>query len=256
VLPELRLVGQRFGFRPSDLERIRAADRVPFAGRDDAEKIALAYDPGEARDFLGRGIVHFFELGADGRRPYHTPIEHAGHTEILHVGEAASDLVGNVDPRDRLADDLVVLRRFFLHRLLGVELDREAFAADQFAIADLFASPGPDDAVGNSEIIRAELLGGFREQRLARSGRGLPQLHPAKLNREAAPGRALVGCEQRVASNQLDAAKRHVELVSYDLAQRRRDACAEIDLATIGGDLAGLVDGKERVDFSKGERLG
>ncbi len=87
---------------------------------------------------------------------------------------------------DRLADDLVILRRFFLHRLLWVELDREALAADQFGVADLLAAAGHDDAVGNGEVIGAELLGGFRKQRLPRGGGGLPQLHTANLDGNAA----------------------------------------------------------------------
>src|SRR4029078_10584082 len=152
VLPELRLVGQCFRFRPGDFERLRTADRVPFARCDDTEEITLAHAPGNARNFLDRGLVYLFDLGADGRRPHHAPVQHAGHAEVLHVGEATGDLVGNVEPRRRLADNLVVLRRFFLYRLLWIELDREALVTDQFGVADLLATTGHDDAVSNGEV--------------------------------------------------------------------------------------------------------
>ena len=140
--------------------------------------------------------------------------------------------------------------------MLWVELDREVLVADQFGVADLFAATGRDDAVGNGEVIGAELLGSFRKQRLPRSGGGLTQLHTANLDGDARPGLTLVGREQGVTLHQLDAVHWYVQLVRNDLAQGRRDAGAEIDLAGKDGDLAGLVDGKERVDFSKGERLG
>jgi len=76
------------------------------------------------------------------------------------------------------------------------------------------------------------------------------------LDGNARPGLSLVGCEQGVTLHQLDTVHWYVQLVRHDLAQSRRDAGAEIDLAGIDGDLAGLVDGKERIDFSKGKRLG
>ena len=52
MLPELGLIGQRFRFRPGGLELLRAADRVPFVGGDDAEEIALAHHLDDAGMFL------------------------------------------------------------------------------------------------------------------------------------------------------------------------------------------------------------
>ena len=118
-------------------------------------------------------------------------MQHAGHLEDLHVGKAAHDLVGNIDARLRFADDFVVLRRFFLHRLLGIERDGKVFAADQLAVAHFLAATG-NNAIGDSQLVGSELLCGFRHERLARRRCRLAKLHAAHLNREAAPCRALV----------------------------------------------------------------
>src|SRR5262249_1895823 len=254
VLPQLGLIGQRLRFRPRGLERGGAADRVPFLDRNDAEEIALAHDFDDAGNALERAVVDAFELGANRRRAHDAAVQHAGHREVLHVGEAAGDLVGNVDARLRLADDLVILRRLLLHRLFGIERDREVFPADQLAVADLLAA-ARDHAVGDGEIARAELLGGFREQRLPRGRCGLAQLHAADLDAQAAPGRALIRRELGVAFHQFDARYRHVELVRHDLAERGRYAGAAIDLARVGGDLAGLVDRQEGIDLGERDRF-
>ena len=42
----------------------------------------------------------------------------------------------------------------------------------------------------------------------------------------------------------------------HDLAQRRGDSGAEIDLTGINGDVADLVDSKEGIDFGERDRLG
>src|SRR4029078_2496738 len=121
-----------------------------FIRGDDAEEIAFAHHPGDAGDFLDRAFVHLFDLGAWARRPHHAAVQHARHMEILHIGEAAGDLLGNVDARRRFADDLVVFRRFFLYRLFRIKLDREALVADQLSVADLFLAPRPDSDSGYS----------------------------------------------------------------------------------------------------------
>ena len=98
------------------------------------------------------------------------------------------------------------------------------------------------------EVFRldAEALGRLLEQRAARGRRRLADLHAADLDREAAPGRALVGRQRGVALDDLDARERHVELVGGDLRERRRDAGAEIDLAGVDRDHAVGVDGEDR----------
>ena len=98
----------------------------------------------------------------------------------------------------------------------------------------------------------AELFCRFVDERRARRGRGLAHLHAADLDGEAAPGLALVGREQGVALDHVDAAHRHIELLGDDLLQRRVDAGAEIDLAGIDGHLSAVVDRQEAIDL--GER--
>ena len=170
-------------------------------------------------------------------------MQHARHAEVLHVGELAGDLVGNIDARHRLADHLVVLGVLRLGRLGVVELEGELLAADQLAVADLLAAAA-DDAVGDRELflLDAEALGRLVEQRVPRGRRRVADLHAAELDREAAPGRALVGREQRVAGDQVDAGNGTSSSSATICAQRRRDAGAEIDLAGIDGHHALGVD--------------
>ena len=136
VLEQLGLLRQPFPFRPARLELARRLDRGPLGLRHHAEEIALAHDLHDAGDVLDRAFVDAFELGADRRRPDHAAVQHAAHAQIVDVGEAPGHLGRDVDARDRLADDLVVLRVLELRRLGVVELDREHLAADQLAIAD------------------------------------------------------------------------------------------------------------------------
>ena len=49
----------------------------------------------------------------------------------------------------------------------------------------------------------------------------------------------------------VDAADWHVELLGDDLAHRRGDPGAELDLAGIDRDVAGGVDGEEAIDFGR-----
>jgi hypothetical protein len=56
-------------------------------------------------------------------------VQHARQLEILHVGEAAVELAGDVEARHRLADGDVVGRR--LQRGVVFKLERERHSADQ-----------------------------------------------------------------------------------------------------------------------------
>ena len=64
------------------------------------------------------------------------PCSMPGSAEVLHVGEGAGHLVGNVDARHRLADELVILGVLAGDGLGVVELERKGLAADQLAVAD------------------------------------------------------------------------------------------------------------------------
>ena len=64
--------------------------------------------------------------------PDHASVQHAGHADVVDIGELAGHLGGDVDARDRLADHLVA--GGFLEFDLGIDLELDA-VADQFAVA-------------------------------------------------------------------------------------------------------------------------
>src|SRR4030095_9374857 len=83
---------------------------------------------------------------------------------------------------------------------LGSSLISNFLAPISSPVAYFLPATG-NDAVSDCELVCAELLGCFRKKRMTSGGRGLAQLHAANLNGQAAPGRALIWCEQRVALN-------------------------------------------------------
>ena len=206
---------------------------------------------------LDRAFVDAFELRLDRGRTHHASVQHAGHAEVLHVGERAHHLAGDVDARHRLADDLEVLGVLGRHRLLGIELDGEALAPDQLAIGDALAAAA-DDAVRHREVflLDAEAFGRLVDQRRFGRGRGLSDLDAADLDGEAAPGGALFGRQRRVALHHGDARERHVELFGCHLRQRGLYAGAEIDLAGVERDGTVGVDDEIGIDFGERDWLG
>ena len=183
-------------------------------------------------------------------------MQHAGDAEVLHVGECAGHLAGNIDSRNRLTDNLVVFR--ILHRGIGVDPQRKALAADEFSVGDLLARLGVNNTVNDGEVrlVGIKPRSRFLQQRVF-GGRGrLPQLHAPDLDREAAPCRSLFRRERRIALDQRDRGEGHVEFFGDHLHQRGAHAGAEIDLAGIDGDEAFGVDREERVDFGERDRLG
>ena len=151
-VPKLRRLRQGLRFRPRRLELLRSLDRAPLALGDDAEEIALPHDLDDAGDIFERCLVDILERGADRRRANDAPVQHPGHAEVLHVGEASRHFVRDVDARHRLADQFVVLGIFRGGGLGVVELERERFASDQLAVADPFVA-GADHAVDDLEIL-------------------------------------------------------------------------------------------------------
>ena len=114
-----------------------------------------------------------------------------GSAHVLHVGDAAGDLAGNVEARDRLADDLVGRGR--LRRALAGRLAVEIGRAGELAIGDLAAVGAPMTPSVTVSVIRcdAELLRGEVEQHGAHLGAGEAQRRAAVLDRLAAGGLTL-----------------------------------------------------------------
>src|SRR6516225_8021037 len=124
-LQRLGGVRQRLRFRPRCLELLRRLDRAPLALGNDAEEIALADDFHHPGNVLDRSLIDALERGADRRRAHDAPMQHAGHAEVLHVGETSRDFVRDVDARHRFAHELVVLGVLASRGLGVIELERE-----------------------------------------------------------------------------------------------------------------------------------
>ena len=257
MLPELGLLGKAFPPRPRGLELPSGLDRRPLALRDHGEEAALTHDA-RTLDALDGPLVHLLERGAHGGRAHDACVEHAGHPEVLHVGMGAGDLAGHVGPRHRLAHDRVVPG--VLERRGRVQLELEALGADQLAIGEAALRLGAqeDDAVLHREVDggHPRFLPRHLDQRLARGGCGLAELHARDLDGEAAPGGALVRREQGVALDQGDAFHADVQLLGHHLRQRDAEARAQVHLARVHGDPAVLVDGEEAVHLVERDGLG
>ena len=109
----------------------------------------------------------------------------------------------------------------------------------------------PHQAVGGDEVLGldVEALRGKLDQRLARGGRGLPDLHAAALDAVRAGGPPLVGRERGVALDIFDLVDADAELLGGDLGDGDAQPLAEIDLAAEDGDRAVAVDGEEGIDL-------
>ncbi len=151
-IPQLGGVRQRLRFRPRGLELLRRLDRAPLALGNDAEEIAFPHDLDHADNVLDRSLIDAFERGADRRRAHDAPMQHAGHAEVLHVGETSHHFVRDIDARHRLAHKLVVLGVLAGGGLGVIELERERLPSDQLAVAHPFVARA-DHAVDDLEFV-------------------------------------------------------------------------------------------------------
>src|SRR5215468_9986409 len=133
-------------------ELLRRLDRAPLALGNDAEEIALAHDLDHPGNVLDRSLIDALEHGADRRRAHDAPMQHAGHAEVLHVGETSRHFVRDVDARHRLAHELVVLGVLAGGGLGVIKRERERLPSDQLAVAHAFVA-GTDHAVDNLELL-------------------------------------------------------------------------------------------------------
>ncbi len=183
-------------------------------------------------------------------------MQHAGDADILHVGEAPGDLVGNILASHRLADHGEFRR--LDERCLVVAGKAEALVPDQCRIADPARRIGAqaNGAVGRLDLAgwHLELRGAEAQQLPPRGGGGATDLHAARLDPLAAAGRALVGRQRGVAGDDVDRLDRHCELLGRHLAQGRRQALAEIDLAAEQGNAPIPADRDEAVDRAGRQR--
>jgi len=85
-----------------------------------------------AGNSLYRAFIDPLERRADRGRPHDATMKHPRYADILHEGEPAGDLAGNVEPGGRPAHDRVSFG--ILQRCVGIELELEAPAADELPV--------------------------------------------------------------------------------------------------------------------------
>ena len=169
-------------------------------------------------------------------------MQHSGNAEVLHVRELSRQLTGNIEPSNRLADDLVVGGVFCWGR--GVDLESEVLTADQFGIGyRSVAGFRSDHPIRDDQIVfhGAKALCRFVERNASSGCRCLTDLHTTILDRQVAIGRALVRRERSVALNYIDVCYGSIEFVGNDLSNAGADAGTELNLS-------GVVFTNERAD--------
>ncbi|MGY3365449.1 hypothetical protein ACVWZL_002574 [Bradyrhizobium sp. GM2.4] len=249
-------VGEIGQFRrrlPAHRKLLCRADRVLLALRDDADEIADAHDGYDAGNVAHRGFIDRNQACADERagvdagigRTHHAAVQHAGYADVVHEGEPARGLGREVDAGHRLADNGVIADR--LDGDVVGKLETNGLSADQLAIADAAIVVPAHESVFDPEIGGQQLqaLGRTCDQEVSRLRGGFAQGNGGDLDGLARDRGALVRHRCGVAEHDDDAGKGHIQLLGHDLAQRRADAGAEIDMSVVGHDRAVRGDADE-----------
>ena len=116
-----------------------------------------------------RGFVDTLEPRIGHRRPDDSPVQQARHAQVLNVGVGAEYLARKLDPRNRLADDGVPVRRFRLARC--PRRRARSFPADQLGVGNVPAVGG-----GYHAVLHAQLIGADVERRSGELNQGLARL--------------------------------------------------------------------------------
>ena len=219
-----------------------------LARRDHADEVADHDDADDAGNVRDRRLVdrlqqvadEFARVDAGVGRPHDAAVQHAGQAHVVHEDRAAGGLGGDVDARNRCADDAVVGWR--LRRRVGGEHELDVPAVEKRAVADAVCGVARvlDDAVLHRERRRIAAEHGRRlpDQPRPCLCRPLAQGRGMELDRRAGDGGALVGHERGVAEDDVDLRDGHVELLGDDLRERGAQTGAEIDVAAERGDTA------------------
>jgi hypothetical protein len=225
---------------------------------DDADEIADDDGGDDAGNAGDRGLIDRDETGADEGagidasigRPHDAAMQHARHAHVMDIDEAAGRLGRQIDARHRLADDPVAVDR--LQRRIGIDADETALARDEFAEGQrpVVGRRCDHHAVVDTEITHGQSkpLGGAGEQHLTRRGRRVTEGFGAHLYCLAGDRRPLIGRARRIPQNHGHMRERDIEFLGDNLAERRADASAEIDMAVEGGDPAIAADDDENLN--------
>ena len=268
VVVERGLIGERrLGVGPFHLELVGRPDGVPFLVGDDAEESLLPHHP-RAGDVRDRAFLDFHRHAAGDGGADHAAVHHAGPPDVGAEVLLRVDLGRDVLARDRLADDLVILRILRLGLagrvervaplLVPIELHVEITAADQLGIGGALARVvlGMHHAVADGERVgdEAELGRRHLDEHAARFRGGHAHLHAAPLDAGRARGAALVHAGGGIAHDDLDRLEWHVEFFRHHLADGDEQPLPHVHLAEERGHRAVGVHGDEGGELIRHER--
>ena len=244
-LTEIGKIGRR-ELAPVRLELQRSFRRLLFALGNDANEIALHHHGADAGHVGDRVAIDSDQALADEiagihagiGRAHHPAMQHARHADIVDIGEAAGDLGGDVDARDRAADELVLVDLLELGAL--GQRQQDALVGEQCVEGDRRRglALARDHAVAERDLVLATAERGRSQRDQSRPDlrRRDPYRERGDLDRLAGDGRALVGRVGGVAEHHLDRVEGEIELFRHHLGERGADAGAEIDMAVEGED--------------------
>ena len=181
------------------------------------------------------------------RRTYHAAVQHAGHAHVVHVGQIAAHLAGNVHARHRGADHGVIGGRFGGRFVVEVQDLMAAFDECAISQAVLRVGNGTHHTALQLQSVdcHAQLLRRLCQQPLARLRCCSAQRPGMNLDGCAGNGGALVGRACGVAQHHVHLSQRHIELFGHDLRQRGADASAQVHMAIECGGAAVVPHGQQ-----------
>ncbi len=203
-------------------------------------------------------------VGACVRRAHHPAMQHAGQTQIVHVGQPTAHFGRNVDSGNGAADVAILL--FTVQRHVFIQRHVQILPARQLRIAQ-----GASRILGHKHLPRRrrQLVGrqfeGFgrqRRQHMPHLRRRLAQRHRRHLKGGAGDSWPLIRRALRIAEDHRDVLERHANFVGDDLRQRGANAGAEIDVAVecrhpaVGGEADKTVYPVQRQIGRRYNRLG
>ena len=177
-------------------------------------------------------------------------VQHVGQAHVMHVGQLASGLAGDVHPSGTAPDQAVVLNG--LERRIVGDVQLMVFALDQFGKAQCTAIAGDHRAFFNAQGFggASKPLRGLLQQKTPRRGRRFAQRHGGNLQGSAGNGCALVRRPLGVAQHHVYLVHAQVQFFGNDLRQRGANAGAQVDVAVEGVDQAVVADGDEQRQFA------
>ena len=199
---------------PVHLQRVHRGLGLVFTFGHDADEVADDHHVDDA-GHMGDGLaVHRLQRVADEvagidagiRRAHHTAMQHAGQAHVVHEGQLAGGLGGDVHPRYRLAN----------HAVLVLGLQRHA-AARQLQ--------------QHLPAVQVGRRGALLAQPGTRLRGGLAQRQAVHLQRGAGDGGALVGHAAGVAHQHGHLRQRQVQLFGHQLRQRGAQTGAQVHMA-------------------------